>query len=287
MISEATTSLSTLFREWLSPLRQQVEAKSSEKVLLLEKYGDLSERRLEENSADATSIPQVFPPQNIEQAPSPQSTRTRESKDDGALVTVTSPVLSGAKEQTRTTTQEQLSTQDLQTRSLESLDDLQQRNQLVTVPSGATILDLVSQIYGKKNMLALDIVREYNPHVSNLDRVLAGERLWMPALNRDTLFRQQADGSYHLIVASFRLRKEADRWVRAALGGRYPAAILLQEISMTTRLYRVVIEDLRDLAAIERAWQFLNSQGAIVGAAKLGKQGGDSSAIQLQASPLS
>lgn len=139
----------------------------------------------------------------------------------------------------------------------------------------------------KKNILALDLVKENNPHVSNLDRVPAGERLWMSALNRDTLFRQQEDGSYHLIVASFRKREEADRWARTVLGGRYPATILLQEISVTMRLYRVVIEGLQDRVALEGAWQFLNSHGVVAGAISLDKKGADSNPIQLQASPLS
>jgi type II secretory pathway predicted ATPase ExeA len=269
MIEDATTSLSTLLREWLSPLGLQVEAKSLERAPLSEQYRETPERGLEKNKDNVKSITQEFPLQSTEQAPPPQSTRTQESNDNRAFVTATSPVGPGVKDLARQMIQEQ------------------QRDQLVTVPSGVTIVELVSQIYGKKNLLGLDIVREYNPHVNNFDRVSAGERLWMPALNRDTLIRQQADGSYHLIVASFRKRKEANRWVHTVLGSRYPAAILKQEISMTRRLYRVVIEGLRDRAAIERAWQLLNSQESVAGATNPDKKGADSNAIQLQASPLS
>ncbi len=288
IISDATASLGSLFNEWSSPLRPQVEAKSLERAALPEKYGRPPERGLEGSNADIKSIPQASSSLNTAPAPPLQSTSKQESADKRALVAATSPSLLGTKEHVGQTIQERLEAPKLQTRETNKPPgDFRPRGQLITIPSGATILDLVSQIYGEKNLLALDMVKEYNPHVRNFDHILAGESLWMPALNQDTLFRQQADGSYHLIVASFRRRKEADHWARAALGGRYSAVIQRQEISMTTRLYRVVIEGLQDRVALDQAWQFLNPHGMVTDSSSLDKKDTGSHSRQLQASPLS
>jgi hypothetical protein len=71
------------------------------------------------------------------------------------------------------------------------------------IPRGGTVSDIAFQTYGHYSTLAVDLIKEFNPHIADLDWIRAGDRLWMPPLTRDTLVRVQTDGSYRLIVASF------------------------------------------------------------------------------------
>jgi hypothetical protein len=73
----------------------------------------------------------------------------------------------------------------------------------IVVPHGATVADIALKTYGGYNLLAIDLIKELNPHIGNLNWIRAGEQLRLPALDAETLIRQQADGSYHLIIGSF------------------------------------------------------------------------------------
>src|SRR5262249_51073618 len=86
--------------------------------------------------------------------------------------------------------------------------------QLVTVPHNTTVFDLAAKIYGQRTTLALDLIKESNPQVDDLNRVLEGQQLWMPALTRENLLRPQSDGSFRLIYATFRTVDAAEARAR-------------------------------------------------------------------------
>ena len=72
------------------------------------------------------------------------------------------------------------------------------------IRSGATIYKIAIDAYGANTDLGMDLIKELNPQIEDLNWVFAGQDLLLPSLTRETLLRQQPDGSYHLIVASFR-----------------------------------------------------------------------------------
>ena len=123
-----------------------------------------------------------------------------------------------------------------------------------------TVLALVSRLYGDHGFLALDLLKELNPQINDLDKVSEGDRIWIPPLNRETLLRQQMDGSYRLIFSSFRQRREAERCRQMLLAQGYTAVILPQQISSTLKLYRIEIDGLREVTAIEKAWKLALTQ---------------------------
>ena len=59
-------------------------------------------------------------------------------------------------------------------------------------------------------LLGMDLIKEFNPEIQNLNWVNAGQDLLLPVLKQETLLRQQADGSFRLAIASFLSRREAD-----------------------------------------------------------------------------
>jgi general secretion pathway protein A len=126
--------------------------------------------------------------------------------------------------------------------------------QAVTIARGDTMSRIVFKMYGGYNVLALDLIKELNPRLEDFDHIAAGEQVWLPFLTRDTLLRQQADGSYHLIIGAFHSAGEAERAARTARRRGYVATITQRTMSETRLLYRVELEQLHDLATADRAW---------------------------------
>lgn len=128
------------------------------------------------------------------------------------------------------------------------------QGQSVTITRGDTITAIVFKVYGNYNVLAFDLIKEFNPHIADLNRIAVGKQVWLPFLTRETLLRKQADGSYHLIIGSFHRKGNAERVARTARRQGYAVTITQRRMSGTHLLHRVEIERLRDLAAVDRAW---------------------------------
>jgi general secretion pathway protein A len=132
------------------------------------------------------------------------------------------------------------------------------RNSPLAMRYGTTALEIVAQHYGSYNALAVDLIKEFNPHIENLDRILAGEKLWLPPLTRETLLREQPDGSYTLVVTSVRSSEAAEQFAASLRPKGYVVKVVPRKVSGSLLLYRVEIEKLNDPAAVEQAWQFVD-----------------------------
>ena len=126
--------------------------------------------------------------------------------------------------------------------------------QAVTIARGDTMSGIVFKMYGGYNVLAFDLIKEFNPRLEDFDHIAAGEQVWLPFLTRDALLRQQADGSYHLIIGSFHSAGEAENAARTARRRGYVATITQRKMSGSRLLHRVELEQLQDLATADRAW---------------------------------
>lgn len=121
----------------------------------------------------------------------------------------------------------------------------------IVVQYGTTISELVSQVYGGYNTLAIDLVNEFNPHIENLNWVKAGERLWLPTLTRDTLLRRDKNDHYRLILASPMKTEEASALQKILRQKGYDAVILPRRVADDLTLYRVEIGGLKNLEAAD------------------------------------
>jgi type II secretory pathway predicted ATPase ExeA len=142
--------------------------------------------------------------------------------------------------------------------SLASVPLEERKGQRVTIAPGETISGIAAKLYGSQSILALDLVKEMNPHLEDLNQIAIGEQVWFPVLNRETLLRPGADGSYQLIIGTFSSEGDAVRAVNAARRKGYTAMISQQQVSRAFPLYRVTLEGLKDLATVDRAWRFIN-----------------------------
>ena len=137
------------------------------------------------------------------------------------------------------------------------------KGQRVVVPRGTTLSALVLETYGNYNTLAIDLIKELNPQIKDVNRIVEGEKIWLPPLTRETLLREQPDGSYHLILGSFRRPAEAERFAQKVRRQGYTVAVVPQQAADTLAFYRVEVEALRDPAAIERAWRLASINNAL------------------------
>jgi general secretion pathway protein A len=133
--------------------------------------------------------------------------------------------------------------------------ELKPRGQRVIIRHGATIYKIASDVYGANTALGMDLIKEFNPQIENLNWVFAGQDLVLPYLTRETLLKQQPDGSYNLIVASFRSRTGADEQARLLSKNGYRATITTRRVSDDLLLHRVEIDGLKDLEQGDQVWQ--------------------------------
>jgi hypothetical protein len=133
--------------------------------------------------------------------------------------------------------------------------DLQSKEQRVTVESGSNIYKIAADAYGAQSVLGMDLIKEFNPQVKNLNRVSVGQDLLLPPLTRETLLRQQSDGSYHLIVASFRNPTGASEYGRLLSNKGYKIVIRPRRVSDDLVLHRIEIDGLKNLEEADRIWQ--------------------------------
>jgi hypothetical protein len=133
--------------------------------------------------------------------------------------------------------------------------DFKQKEQRVTIPYGATIYKIAIDTYGANTVLAMDLIKEFNPQIEDLNWVSAGQDLLLPSLTRATLLRQQPDGSYHLIVSSFRSLAGADEHSRLLRNKGYQVTITPRRVSDDLVLHRVEIAGLKNLEEAKQIWQ--------------------------------
>ena len=131
--------------------------------------------------------------------------------------------------------------------------EFKREGQRVMIQQGTNIHKIASDAYGANTTLGMDLIKEFNPQIKNLNWVSAGQDLLLPPLTRETLLRQQPDGSYRLIVASFRSLRGADEYAR--LLGNNRITITPRRVSDNLLLYRVEIDGLKNREEVNQAWE--------------------------------
>jgi len=126
--------------------------------------------------------------------------------------------------------------------------------QRVLIQHGSTISKIVSDAYGAHSFLALDIIKEFNPQIENLNWVFPGQEILLPPLTHETMLRRQADGSYRLIAASFSSETEADEYARLLSHAGYHIVITAKRVSDDLLLHRVEIDGLNNFEEANQIW---------------------------------
>jgi general secretion pathway protein A len=127
--------------------------------------------------------------------------------------------------------------------------------QRITIQPGSTIQKIAGETYGSSAVLGMDLIKEFNPKIQNLNRVMPGQELLLVPLSEETLLREQSDGSYHLIVASFYNGADARAHARVLSNEGYQVAIIPSRVSDDLLLQRVEIVQLKNLKEAMQTWE--------------------------------
>ena len=117
----------------------------------------------------------------------------------------------------------------------------------LTIQNGSTVFQIATDAYGSRSaILGIDLIKEFNPDIANLNWINAGQDLLLPALNEETLLRQQPDGSFRLIVASFLSRREAEEFAERIVRDGFPVVVTVRPVSNNLVLHRLEINGLKN-----------------------------------------
>ena len=117
----------------------------------------------------------------------------------------------------------------------------------LTIQNGSTVFQIATDAYGSRSaILGIDLIKEFNPEIANLNWINAGQDLLLPALHEATLLRQQQDGSFRLIMASFLSRREAEDFAERIVRDGFPVVVTVRPVSNNLVLHRLEINGLRN-----------------------------------------
>lgn len=128
------------------------------------------------------------------------------------------------------------------------------KEQRVIIQNGSTIYKIANDAYGAKTHLGMDLIAEFNPQIKDLNRILPGQDLLLPPLTEQTMLRKQPDGSYRLIVASFRSITGAGEYALPLRDKGYQVLITPKRVSNDLVLHRVEIAGLEGPEEADRIW---------------------------------
>jgi type II secretory pathway predicted ATPase ExeA len=120
---------------------------------------------------------------------------------------------------------------------------------------GSAIGSIAYHFYGANSLLGMDLIKEFNPQLQDLNWISFDWGLRIPSLTKETLQREQPDGSYHLILAAFPSLIGGQRFAQAIRLKGYEVVITRREVAENLSLHRVEIAGLKTLEAANHAWE--------------------------------
>jgi general secretion pathway protein A len=130
----------------------------------------------------------------------------------------------------------------------------ERKEQRVIIPHGSSIYRIAADTYGANTALGMDLIKEFNPEIKNLNRISGGKNLLLPSLTPETLLRKRPDGSYRLIAASFRSQTEANEYAGRLNNKGYQVTITPRRVSDDLLFHRVEIDGLKTLEEANQTW---------------------------------
>ena len=133
--------------------------------------------------------------------------------------------------------------------------EFKRKEQRVVIPQGSSIYKIVTDTYRANATLGMDLIKEFNPEIKNLNKISAGQDLLLPSLTRETLLRKQPDGSYRLIVGSYQNLRAANEYARLLNSKGHQVTITPRKISNSLLVHRVEIDGLKNLEEANQIWE--------------------------------
>jgi type II secretory pathway predicted ATPase ExeA len=127
----------------------------------------------------------------------------------------------------------------------EPASDRQKTERTLTVRYGSTVFQIAEDVYGDNVLLGVDLIKEFNPQIRNLNLIYPGQRLVVPRVTKETLIRRQSDKSYTVIVGCFLDRKAAETFARRLLPINHAVVIVTNRLSNDLVVFRLEVDGLK------------------------------------------
>jgi general secretion pathway protein A len=132
--------------------------------------------------------------------------------------------------------------------------EIEPESQQVIIPHGSSIYKIASETYGANTALGVDLIKEFNPEIKDLNRVFVGQALLLPSLTPGTLLRKQPDDSYRLIATTFYRLPRAGEYAARLRNDGYQVTITPRKVTDNLLLYRVEIGGLKGFEEAHDTW---------------------------------
>ena len=132
--------------------------------------------------------------------------------------------------------------------------EIEPESQRVIIPHGSSIYKIASETYGANTALGVDLIKEFNPEIKDLNRVFVGQALSLPSLTPGTLLRKQPDDSYRLIATTFYRLPRAGEYAARLRNEGYQVTITPRKVTDNLLLYRVEIGGLKGFEEAHHTW---------------------------------
>jgi type II secretory pathway predicted ATPase ExeA len=132
---------------------------------------------------------------------------------------------------------------------------VEKKMETTRILQGSAVGSIAYHFYGANSLLGIDLIKEFNPQLQDLNWISFDSGVRLPSLTRETLQRQQPDGSYHLLLGSFPNLVAGQRFAQAVRLKGYEVVVTRREVSESLSLHRVEIAGLKTLEAANQAWE--------------------------------
>ncbi len=113
------------------------------------------------------------------------------------------------------------------------------------------------------NQSLLDFILDFNPEITNVNVIRAGQKIRVPTVRREWLIESSSEGIYELRIATFRTPDGGKRYEGdAALKGKH-IKVFPRKVSTEETWYRVVAGDFATKEEALRTLDLLKAQGLL------------------------
>ena len=129
----------------------------------------------------------------------------------------------------------------------------------VTVVQDAFVWTIIEDIYGRCNVRMMRLVADMNPHIKNLDKIVAGDIVNVPAIPAEPSIKAMGE-RYHVKIARFTDLEKALRAYRRYKGGVFPVMLLPHWNERGLQFSLLLKNDFNDEPEAKRALEALPSE---------------------------
>lgn len=133
----------------------------------------------------------------------------------------------------------------------------------VTVEKGMTLSLLALQHYGFVNPTILDILLEHNPHITDVNRIPAGEPVKVPPLTDELFLGVEPDGRYHIFLGTFDNKQSIQTLRKHPLLQGKTLKTALRKVSNRILWYSLTAEGFQSREDAMRVLRSLKQQGVL------------------------